>query len=176
MSNPIYSLRYISGRKSNRISMSVTHGDWWGCSSIGRASDRHVAEAGSISWCGEDFFSRTQLSVQTLLLVRTPLCAITCINICAQGKGPAVVHVGVWWILSSHLSLNREGRWGTTDDFATNFLHFSLFSTALLDLANSRPVHSPMLSSHLFLCLPCLLSPFTVLCKMDLTRPDERET
>ena len=25
---------------------------------------------------------------------------------------------------SSHLSLNREGRWGTTDDFATSFLHF----------------------------------------------------
>ena len=61
-----------------------------------------------------------------------------------------------------HQSLNREGRWGTTDDFATNFLHFSLFSTALWDLANSRPVLSLMLSSHLFLCLPCLLPPFTV--------------
>ena len=24
-----------------------------------------------------------------------------------------------------HQSLNREGRWGTTDDFATSFLHFS---------------------------------------------------
>ena len=35
-----------------------------------------------------------------------------------------------------------EGRWGTTDDFATSFLHFSLFSTALWNLANSRPVHS----------------------------------
>ena len=30
-----------------------------------------------------------------------------------------------------HLSLNRKGRWGTTDDFATSFLHFSLLSTAL---------------------------------------------
>ena len=63
--------------------------------------------------------------------------------------------------LSSHLK--REGRWGTTDDFATSFLPFPLFSTALWDLANSRPVHSLMLSSHLFLCLPCLLPPFTVL-------------
>ena len=27
-----------------------------------------------------------------------------------------------------HLFLNREGRWGTTDDFATSFLHLSLFS------------------------------------------------
>ena len=30
-----------------------------------------------------------------------------------------------------HLSLNREGHRGTTDDFTTSFLHFSLFSTAL---------------------------------------------
>ena len=34
-----------------------------------------------------------------------------------------------------HQSLNRKGRWGTTDDFATSFLHFSLFSTALWDLS-----------------------------------------
>ena len=32
--------------------------------------------------------------------------------------------------LHLHLSLNREGRRGTTDDFTTSFLHFSLFSTA----------------------------------------------
>ena len=49
-----------------------------------------------------------------------------------------------------HLSLNREGRWGTKDDFTTSFLHFTLFSTALRNLANSRPVHSLILSSHLF--------------------------
>ena len=73
-------------------------------------------------------------------------------------------------------SLNREGRWGTTDDFATSFLHFSLLSTALWDFPNSRPVHSLMLSSHLFLCPPCLLPPFTVPCKMALARPDEQET
>ena len=55
-----------------------------------------------------------------------------------------------------HLSLSHNcgGRWGTTDDFTTSFLHFSLFPTALWDLASSRPVHSLMLSSHLFFCLP----------------------
>ena len=46
------------------------------------------------------------------------------------------------WILSvmhtashhhHHPSLNREGRLGTTDDLATSFLNFSLFSTALWD-------------------------------------------
>ena len=66
----------------------------------------------------------------------------------------------------NHLSLKREGRWDTTDGFATSFLHFPLFSTALLDLPNSGLVHSRMSSSHLFLCLPCLLPPFTVPCNM----------
>ena len=32
-----------------------------------------------------------------------------------------------------HLSLNHDGHLGTTDDFTTSFLHFSLFSTALWD-------------------------------------------
>ena len=72
--------------------------------------------------------------------------------------------------LSSYLSLNLEGHWGTTDDFATSFLHFSLFSTALWDLENSRPVHSLMLASHLFLCLPCLLPPFLVPLQDGLTK------
>ena len=58
--------------------------------------------------------------------------------------------------ISSHLPLKLEGRWGTTDDFATSFLHFCLFSTALWELLNSRPVHSLMLSSNLFLCPSCL--------------------
>ena len=34
-------------------------------------------------------------------------------------------------ISSSHLSLNREGRWGTTDDFATSFLHLSVLHYTL---------------------------------------------
>ena len=74
-----------------------------------------------------------------------------------------------------HQSLNHEGCWGTTDDFATSFLHFAQFSTALWDLPNSRPVFL-MLFSHLFLCPPFLLPPFTVPCKMVLARPDEQET
>ena len=78
--------------------------------------------------------------------------------------------------LSSHLSLDREGRLSTTDDFAASFLYFLLLSTALWDLVNSKPVHSLMFSSHLFLCLTCLLPSFTVPCKMLLARPDERET
>ena len=56
------------------------------------------------------------------------------------------------------------------------FSIFLFLFTALWDLANSRSVYSLMLSSHLIFCLPCLLSPFTVPCKVVLARPDERET
>ena len=36
---------------------------WWGCSSVGRASNRHTADTGSIPRCGKGFFSQSQLSV-----------------------------------------------------------------------------------------------------------------
>ena len=42
--------------------------------------------------------------------------------------------------------------------------------------SNFRSVHSLMLSSPIFLCLPCLLPPFAVPSKMVSARPDERET
>ena len=58
---------------------------------------------------------------------------------------------------SPHLSLNREARWCTTDDFTTRFLYFSLFSTALWDLANFRPIQSLMISFHSSFCVPCLI-------------------
>ena len=52
-----------------------------------------------------------------------------------------------------HLSLNLEGRWGTTDDFKASFLLCSVL-TALWDLQNSMPIHSQILSSHFFsVCL-----------------------
>ena len=54
-----------------------------------------------------------------------------------------------WWSLF-HLSLNRAGRWGTTDDFTTSFLLFFSVLHWPLGLANSRPVLFLMLSSHLF--------------------------
>ena len=37
-------------------------------------------------------------SAHSLTYVRTPLCAIACINICAHVKDP-VVHVRIWWIM-----------------------------------------------------------------------------
>ena len=77
--------------------------------------------------------------------------------------------------LGSHLSqsLNLEGRQGTTDDVATIPFHLSLSSAALRESLNSIPVHSLMLSSHLF-CLP-LLAPFTVPCRIVFAMPGDIE-
>ena len=75
-----------------------------------------------------------------------------------------------------YLYLKHEGRWGTTDDFITSFIHFSLVLHCPLGHGELQAVHSKMMSSHLFLCLPCLLPPFTVPCRMVLARSDERET
>ena len=54
--------------------------------------------------------------------------------------------------------LNLGGRRGTTEDVATIPFHPSLSSAALRESPNLIPVHSLMLSSHLFFCLPLLLA------------------
>ena len=64
-----------------------------------------------------------------------------------------------------------------TGDFTTSFLHFPCSPLPSGTWrTRCRPVHSLMLSSHLVLCLPCLLHSFTVPYKVVLARPDERET
>ena len=62
-------------------------------------------------------------------------------------------------------SLNLGGRRGTTDDVATIPFHPSLTSAVVWESPNPIPVHSLMLSSHLFFCLPLLLAPSTVPCR-----------
>ena len=64
-----------------------------------------------------------------------------------------------------------EGCLGTTDEFATIPFHLVLFSAALVELAKSIPVHSLILSSHLFLCLP-LFFPFTVPSRIVIAKPE----
>ena len=72
--------------------------------------------------------------------------------------------------------LTLEGRRGTTDEFATIPFHLDLFSAALVELAKSIPVHSLILSSHLFFCLPLFLFPFTVPCRIVFAKPGDLET
>ena len=67
-------------------------------------------------------------------------------------------------------------RRGTTDEFATVPFYLDLFSAALVELAKSIPVHSLILSSHLFFCLPLFSFPFTVLCSIVFAKREDLET
>ena len=73
----------------------------------------------------------------------------------------------------SVLSHNLGKLFGTTDD-----LKLVLFSAALdwlVALAKSIPVHSLILSSHLF-CQPLFLFLFTLPCKIVFAKPEYLET
>ena len=72
---------------------------------------------------------------------------------------------------SLHLSHSLFDRWGTKDDRATTVFHSSLFSAFRRASPNFNPVHSVMLSSHLFFCLPLLLPPYTVPCRIIFASP-----
>ena len=75
----------------------------------------------------------------------------------------------------SSQSFNLGGRRDTTNDVATILFHPSLSSAALRESPNPIPVHSLMLSSHLFFCLPLLLAPFTVPCRIVFAMPENLE-
>ena len=60
----------------------------------------------------------------------------------------------------------------TTDEFATIPFHLVPFSAALVELAKSIPVHSLILSFHLFFCLPFALCPYTVPCMIAFAKPE----
>ena len=72
------------------------------------------------------------------------------------------------------LVIKGDGHRGTTDEFTTIPFHLVLFSVALVELTNSFPVHSLILSSHLFLCLP-LFFPFFVPCRIVFAKPEDFE-
>ena len=66
-----------------------------------------------------------------------------------------------------HQYLNREGRWGTTDDFATSFLHFPLFSTALWGLAELQACPFPYVVFPPLLLFALSSSPFQFHCALE---------
>lgn len=47
-----------------------------------------ITDTGSTPQCGEELFSQSWLSLQTLLQCSQPLCASTCTNICVLVKNP----------------------------------------------------------------------------------------
>ena len=94
---------------------------------------------------------------------------LTCLSVCpvivtkAENLRKFNSSLPMFTILFYPITL--EGHRGTTDEFATIPFHLDLFSAALVKLAKSIPVHSLILSSHLFFCLPLFLFPFTVPCR-----------
>ena len=64
-------------------------------------------------------------------------------------------------------------RWGATDDLAASSIHSSRLSVFLVAAPSVMPVHSGMLSSHLFFCLPLLRPPCTVPCRIVLASPED---
>ena len=60
---------------------------------------------------------------------------------------------------------------GTTVEFATIPFHRALLSAALVEPTKPIRAHPLILSSHLFFCLPLLLFPFTVPCKIVFAKP-----
>ena len=81
------------------------------------------------------------------------------------------------WLMSSRLLLILSiPHWGTTVDFTTSFLQSSRLSAFRSKIFHSRPVHSLMLSSHHFFCLPLRLPPWTVPCRTVLASADDRVT
>ena len=76
-------------------------------------------------------------------------------------------------LLLSYLSCSQADCWGTTIDFTIGFLHSLRFLAFGSSIFHSRPIHSLMLSSHRFLCLPLHLPPSTVPCRIVLASPDD---
>ena len=77
--------------------------------------------------------------------------------------------------LISSQSFILGGRRGTTDDIATIPFHPSLSFVVLKESPNPIYVHFLILSSHLFFCLPLLLTPFTVPCRIVFAMPEDLE-
>ena len=86
------------------------------------------------------------------------------------------VSLSMSYLILSHLSGSLADCWGTTVDFKTSFLQPLRFSAFRSMIFHSRLVHSLILSSHRFLCLPFRLPPWTVPCRIVLASPDDRVT
>ena len=87
----------------------------------------------------------------------------------------ATVPVSFCNIIISSQFPNLGGHQATTDDVATIPFHPSLSSAVLRESPNPIPIHSLMLSSYLFFCLPLLLAPFTVPCRTVFAMPEDLE-
>ena len=78
-------------------------------------------------------------------------------------------------LISSHLSPLTSEVVGAPQMKLQQYLSTIPFPAALRESPNPIPVHSLILSSHLFFCLPLLLAPFTVPCRIVFAMPEDLE-
>ena len=78
--------------------------------------------------------------------------------------------LGYHFTFTFHLPCGDD-RWGVADDMGINLLQAFLSFTRLINSFSFRSVHSLMLSSHLFYCLPFLLFPNRSMKYMSLQVP-----
>ena len=83
-------------------------------------------------------------------------------NLLVAQSGTTIQDVAELYHLHLHLSLKRGGSLGHHSLLHNQFPPFSPSSTALWDLANSRPVHCLVLSSHLFFSVCLVFFPFSL--------------
>ena len=110
------------------------------------------------------FFSSNTLTSVSLYID----CRITATSIIRIAKTHAFYSVLFY-------PITLECRRGTTYEFVAIPFHFVLFAPALVELAMSIPVHSLILSSHLFFCLPLLLFLLSVV-SIVFAKPEDLET
>ena len=101
---------------------------------------------------GEDPDVQGECCRNTSSMLATQRQTVTTYNVVKQ----SISRISPIRFTSLHLSHSLFDRWGTKDDRATTVLHSSLFSAFRRASPNFNPVHSIMLSSHLFFCLPLL--------------------
>ena len=108
--------------------------------------------------------------------MRNHFCAVCLLNSVIYSEACSFHY---WWCHDTrHLSsqsLNLGGRRGTTNGIATIPFHLSVSSVASRESPNPIPVHSLMLSSYFFFCLPLLLAPFNVPCRIVFAMPEDVE-
>ena len=101
------------------------------------------------------------------------LCMCLCVCVCVSDH----IHICLKLYSSSPSSIPQpRGSLGHHRWFRHQFPPFYPVLHRPLGVGKLQPVRSLTLSFHLFLCLPCLLHPFTVPCNLVLAKPDEWET
>ena len=128
--------------------------------------------------CSSDNLPFDQQIINSDLTDSAPRCQTTCPTMTVLPAHGTPVFIPVYRTDSvkttpslTHSSRGLNDRWGIKDDRANTFLSSSLSSVFRKASPTPNPVHSDIISSHLFFCLPFLLPRCTVPCRIIFASP-----